>query len=152
VDSLLIAAFSLLGGFLLAHLTDHVRATEQKRDVSKSIALSLLPIAKALKKNGGFFEQALPNGRDSLRGYFIAVHEVVPSKEVRDYEVRVRGDSKLSHRILADLRATAEAIGSVAQWHQQTRNTVELSDEWYTDHETYRRLVEKAQQLIDQSL
>jgi hypothetical protein len=152
VERLLIAAFSLLGGFILTRVADHVRAREQKRDVSKFIALSLLPIAKALKRNGSFFEQALPYGRDSLRGYFIAVSEVAPLTEVKDYEIRVRGDSKLKHRVLADLRITAEAIGNVTRWHQQTRNTIELSDDWYADRETYRLLMERAQHLVKQSL
>ncbi len=148
----IITAFSLLGGFLFTRLVDHLRGREQKRDVSKSIALSLLPIAKALKKNDGFFEQALATGRDSLRGYFIAVTDVVPPTDMKDYEMRVRSDPKLEHRIIADLRATAEAIGSVARWHQQARNTVELTDEWYGDRETYRVLLKKAHRLIDQAL
>jgi len=152
MDPLLIATFSLLGGFLLSRLMDHVRTRDHKRDVSKSIALYLLPIAEALKKNSGFLEQALPGGRRSLRGYFIAIGDVVPPKEVKAFETRVHDDLRLKHRMLADLRATAEAIGIVARWHQQVRNTVELSDEWYADRETYRRLLENAQQLVEQSL
>ncbi len=152
MDKLLISAFSLLAGFLLTRLMDHVRGRDSQRGFSKSITLSLLPIAKALKKNTGFFEQAWPHGCQSLRGYFIAVREVVPSKDVKDFQARVYAEPNLKHRTLADLRTTAQTIQTVVQSHNQVRKIVELGDQWYADRETYLRLIKEAQRLVDQSL
>jgi hypothetical protein len=94
----------------------------------------------------------LTGAEDISDGSFIAVRDVVPPQDMKDFEARVYAGPDLKHRTLADLRSAAQTIQAVVQSHNQVRKIVELGDEWHADRETYLRLVKDTSRLVDQSL
>lgn len=152
MESLLIAAFSILGAFLIAGVRTKLSDDKATQSSVKMLAINLLAIRREFAARWEALERASDSERDGVKAYFFGTLELVPSVNRAQFESDLSASQGLSHQLLESLNECAMAIGKAIRRHSAARDKLEYNDDWFIGFEGYRRACLEAMECIDEAL